>query len=135
MIVITSYSIHYTKLYERVGEQMNSCDLIRNEIESQLHDDPPTLINKGNVIKSGVNAELDELRTLLYSGKDVLMDIQQRETERTGITSLKVAFNNVFGYYIEVRNTHKDRITSYNVCYTKLLRALSIIWFLHGCMF
>ncbi len=94
----------------RVGEQMNSCDLIRNEIESQLHDDPPTLINKGNVIKSGVNAELDELRTLLYSGKDVLMDIQQRETERTGITSLKVAFNNVFGYYIEVRNTHKDKV-------------------------
>jgi len=72
--------------------------------------DPPALLNKGGYIREGVNEELDELRDIAYSGKDYLMQLQQRESEKTGIPSLKVAFNNVFGYYIEVRNTHKEKV-------------------------
>ena len=72
--------------------------------------DPPLLVNKGGVIADGVNAELDELRRISYSGKDYLLQIQQREIEQTGIPSLKIAYNNVFGYYIEVRNAHKDKV-------------------------
>ncbi|MFB6340321.1 DNA mismatch repair protein MutS [Saccharicrinis sp. FJH62] len=95
---------------QRLAEQLNPCDTIRERIRKEINDDPPSLIQKGNVIKSGVNEELDNLRDLAYSGKDYLVKLQQRETERTGIPSLKVAFNNVFGYYIEVRNTHKDKV-------------------------
>lgn len=94
----------------RIGEQMNACKLIRDQIEKEIQTDPPSLVNKGGVIAKGVNAELDELRTIAYSGKDYLLQVQQREIENTGIPSLKIAFNNVFGYYIEVRNTHKDKV-------------------------
>jgi DNA mismatch repair protein MutS len=92
------------------AEQLNPCTSIRERITRELTDDPPNAVNKGNVIAEGVSAELDELRRIQYSGKDYLVDLQQREIERTGITSLKVHFNNVFGYYIEVRNTHKDKV-------------------------
>jgi len=95
---------------QRIGEQFNPCTIIRNRIEKELVLDPPILLNKGNVIAKGVNAELDALREVAYSGKDYLLKIQQRESERTGIPSLKVSYNNVFGYYIEVRNTHKDKV-------------------------
>lgn len=94
----------------RIGEQLNACKLIRDRIEKEIQPDPPSLVNKGGVIAKGVNAELDELRTIAYSGKDYLLQVQQREIENTGIPSLKIAFNNVFGYYIEVRNTHKDKV-------------------------
>ena len=96
----------------RIGEQLNACTLIRDRIEKEIQPDPPSLVNKGGVIAHGVNAELDELRTIAYSGKDYLLQVQQREIERTGIPSLKIAFNNVFGYYIEVRNAHKDKVPS-----------------------
>lgn len=94
----------------RIGEQLNACKLIRDRIEKEIQPDPPSLVNKGGVIAKGVNGELDELRTIAYSGKDYLLQVQQREIENTGIPSLKIAFNNVFGYYIEVRNTHKDKV-------------------------
>ncbi|WP_294608573.1 DNA mismatch repair protein MutS [uncultured Bacteroides sp.] len=94
----------------RIGEQLNICQSIRDRIEKEINNDPPLLINKGGVIKSGVNAELDELRQIAYSGKDYLLQIQQRESELTGIPSLKIGYNNVFGYYIEVRNLHKDKV-------------------------
>ena len=94
----------------RIGEQLNLCVSIRDRIDKEVQNDPPLLINKGGVIKDGVNAELDELRRISYSGKDYLLQIQQRESEQTGIPSLKVAYNNVFGYYIEVRNGHKDKV-------------------------
>lgn len=94
----------------RIGEQLNACKLIRDRIEKEIQPDSPSLVNKGGVIAKGVNAELDELRTIAYSGKDYLLQVQQREIENTGIPSLKIAFNNVFGYYIEVRNTHKDKV-------------------------
>lgn len=94
----------------RIGEQLNICRSIRDRIEKEINNDPPLLINKGGVIKSGVNAELDELRQIAYSGKDYLLQIQQRESELTSIPSLKIAYNNVFGYYIEVRNVHKDKV-------------------------
>ena len=86
----------------RIGEQLNLCISIRDRIAKEINNDPPLLINKGGVIKDGVNEELDELRRISYSGKDYLLQIQQRESEQTGIPSLKVAYNNVFGYYIEV---------------------------------
>ena len=94
----------------QIGEQLNPCALIRERIEREINNDPPALVNKGGVIAKGVNEELDELRMIAYSGKDYLLKIQQREIEQTGIPSLKVAFNNVFGYYIEVRNAHKDKV-------------------------
>ncbi|MDL2245535.1 DNA mismatch repair protein MutS [Parabacteroides sp. OttesenSCG-928-J18] len=94
----------------RIGEQLNLCDTIRRRIEQEVNNDPPALLNKGGVIAHGVNAELDDLRSIAYSGKDYLLKVQQREVERTGISTLKIAFNNVFGYYIEVRNTHKDKV-------------------------
>ena len=94
----------------RIGEQLNLCISIRDRIAKEINNDPPLLINKGSVIKDGVNEELDELRRISYSGKDYLLQIQQRESEQTGIPSLKVAYNNVFGYYIEVRNIHKDKV-------------------------
>lgn len=93
-----------------IGEQLNICRSVRDRIEKEINNDPPLLINKGGVIKPGVNAELDELRQIAYSGKDYLLQIQQRESELTEIPSLKIGYNNVFGYYIEVRNTHKDKV-------------------------
>ena len=93
-----------------IGGQLDICRSIRDRIEREINNDPPLLVNKGGVIKSGVNAELDELRRIAYSGKDYLLQIQQRESELTGIPSLKIGYNNVFGYYIEVRNVHKDKV-------------------------
>lgn len=93
-----------------IGEQLNLCISIRDRIDKEINNDPPLLINKGGVIKEGVNDELDELRQIAYSGKDYLLKIQQRESELTGIPSLKIAYNSVFGYYIEVRNVHKDKV-------------------------
>ena len=94
----------------RVGEQVNTCDTLRERIEREIENDPPQLVQKGGVIKTGVNSELDELRNIAYSGKDYLLKIQEREVQKTGITSLKIGFNNVFGYYLEVRNTYKDQV-------------------------
>ena len=93
-----------------IGEQLNLCPTIRDRIDREINNDPPLLINKGGVIKEGINEELDELRRIAFSGKDYLLQIQQRESETTGIPSLKIAFNSVFGYYIEVRNVHKDKV-------------------------
>ena len=97
---------------KRIGEQLNLCASIRDRIAREIKADPPLLANKGGVIAEGVNAELDELRQIAYSGKDYLLKIQQRETELTGIPSLKIGYNNVYGYYLEVRNTHKDKVPS-----------------------
>ncbi len=94
----------------RIGEQLNVCQSIRDRIDREINNDPPLLVNKGGVIKQGVSAELDELRQIAYSGKDYLLQLQQRESELTGIPSLKIGYNNVFGYYIEVRNVHKDKV-------------------------
>lgn len=94
----------------RIGEQLNVCRTIRDRIAREVKPDPPLLVAKGGVIADGVNEELDELRRIAYSGKDYLLQMQQRESEATEIPSLKIAFNNVFGYYIEVRNTHKDKV-------------------------
>lgn len=93
-----------------LAEQLNPCKTIAEKIDKELNNDPPVQVNRGNAIAEGISEELDELRTILYKGKDYLADLQTRESERTGITSLKVSFNNVFGYYIEVRNTHKDKV-------------------------
>lgn len=93
-----------------IGEQLNVCALIRDRIDREISNDPPSLINKGGVIAKGINPDLDDLRAIAYSGKDYLLKVQQRESETTGIPSLKIAFNNVFGYYIEVRNAHKDKV-------------------------
>ena len=95
---------------QRIGEQLNVCALIRDRIEKEIQPDPPSLVNRGGIIATGVNVELDELRTIAYSSKDYLLKVQQRESEETGIPSLKIGFNNVFGYYIEVRNAHKDKV-------------------------
>lgn len=94
----------------QAGEQLDPCKVLADRIDHDLKDDPPAQINRGNVIAGGVSAELDELRKILYSSKDYLGDLQSRESQRTGISSLKVGFNNVFGYYIEVRNTHRDKV-------------------------
>ncbi|MCK9159399.1 MAG: DNA mismatch repair protein MutS [Bacteroidaceae bacterium] len=93
-----------------IGQQFNLCESIRDRIDREINNDPPSLINKGDIIKAGVNSELDELRELSHSGKKYLLKIQQREIEKTGIQSLKIGFNNVFGYYMEVRNMHKDKV-------------------------
>ena len=95
---------------QRYGEQLNSCRSIYEKIDREINDDPPVKVDKGNVIASGVCEELDELRSLAGSGKEYLVQLQQRESERTGIPSLKVGYNNVFGYYLEVTNTHRDKV-------------------------
>ena len=95
---------------KRVGERLNLCESLRDRIEKEIQPDPPQLVQKGGVIRDGVNAELDELRHIAYSGKDYLLQIQQREAELTGIQSLKIGYNNVFGYYLEVRNTYKNQV-------------------------
>ncbi|MGX5690654.1 DNA mismatch repair protein MutS [Arcticibacter tournemirensis] len=115
------YSIENIKNYctsssseslKTIGEQLNPCVLIREKIEKELHAEPPVMIAKGGVISSGVNEELDRLRKIAFGGKGYLVEIQKREAEATGIPSLKVAFNNVFGYYLEVTNSHKDKVPS-----------------------
>ena len=93
-----------------IGDSLHSCDLLREKIKATLNQDSPVAISKGNAIASGVHAELDELRNIAFSGKEYLEGIEKRESELTGISSLKISFNNVFGYYIEVRNTHKDKV-------------------------
>ncbi|MBE0649293.1 MAG: DNA mismatch repair protein MutS [Bacteroidales bacterium] len=95
---------------EKIAEQINPCSSLANKLERELFEDPPVLINKGQVVSEGVSEELDELRKIAFSGKDYLKQIQQREIKRTGIPSLKIGFNNVFGYYLEVTNTHKDKV-------------------------
>ncbi len=95
---------------QKMGKQLDPCTAVRDRVEKEIKPDPPALLHKGGYIRDKVDEELDELRQIAYSGKDYLMKLQQRESERTGIPSLKVAFNNVFGYYIEVRNTHKDKV-------------------------
>ena len=93
-----------------IGEQLNPCALMRDRIAAEIVDEAPNQLNRGNVIKPGVDTELDQLREIAYQGKDYLLKIQRREVEATGITSLKIGYNNVFGYYIEVTNTHKDKV-------------------------
>ncbi len=93
-----------------IGAQLDCCTEIRERIENEIVPEPPLLLNRGGVVADGVNEQLDELRAIAYHGKDYLMQLQQRESERTGIPSLKISFNNVFGYYIEVRNTYKDNV-------------------------
>jgi len=95
---------------QRLAMQLDPCGEVKDRIEKEIEAEPPALLNKGGVIAAGVSEELDELREIMYSGKNYLVKLQQRELERTGITSLKIGFNNVFGYYIEVRNTHKDKV-------------------------
>lgn len=95
-----------------LGEQLNPCAAIRSRIEKEIVDDAPNQLNRGNVVRQGVNTELDELREMAYQGKDYLMRVQRRESEATGITSLKIGYNNVYGYYIEVTNTHRDKVPS-----------------------
>ena len=94
----------------RVGERLALCEALRDRIDREIHNDPPQLVAKGGVIRDGVNSELDELRRIAYSGKDYLLQIQEREAQQTGISSLKIGYNNVFGYYLEVRNTYKDKV-------------------------
>ena len=94
----------------RVGEMLNVCATLRDRIEREVQPDPPLLVNRGNVIADGFNEELDDLRNISRSGKDYLVKLQERESEETGIASLKVGYNNVFGYYLEVRNTYKDKV-------------------------
>jgi DNA mismatch repair protein MutS len=95
---------------QRLAAQLDPCFEVKERIEREIEPEPPAMINKGGVMASGVSGELDELREIMHSGKVYLLDLQQREMERTGITSLKISYNNVFGYYIEVRNTHKDKV-------------------------
>jgi DNA mismatch repair protein MutS len=95
---------------KHAGDQLNPCALMTSRIARELNPDPPVMVAKGNVIAKGVNEQLDELRDISHSGKDYLLRLQQHESERTGIPSLKISFNNVFGYYLEVTNTHKDKV-------------------------
>ncbi len=95
-----------------IGDSLHACDLLREKIATTLHPEAPVAISKGNAIAMGVHPELDELRSIAFSGKEFLESIERRESEATGISSLKISFNNVFGYYIEVRNTHKDKVPS-----------------------
>ena len=94
----------------RVGERLALCETLRDRIDREIQNDPPQLVAKGGIIRDGVNSELDELRHIAYSGKDYLLQIQEREAQLTGIQSLKIGYNNVFGYYLEVRNTYKDKV-------------------------
>ena len=95
-----------------IGEQLNPCPTIRDRISREIREDAPVAVNRGEVIAEGVNPELDDLRRIAYQGKDYLLNIQQREIAATGISSLKIGYNNVFGYYIEVTNTHRDKVPS-----------------------
>ena len=95
---------------KKLGDQLNPCSFLLEKIERELKDDAPMLIHQGGIIKDGVNSELDELRAIAFSGKDYLLQIQRREVERTGISSLKISYNKVFGYYLEVSNANKDKV-------------------------
>lgn len=95
---------------KKIADQLNPCKVISEKIEAELQNNPPVLVNKGDIIRNGVNTDLDELRRLAHSGKNYLLEIQQRESATTGIPSLKISYNNVFGYFIEVRNMHKDKV-------------------------
>ena len=95
---------------QRVGERLHLCEELRDRITREIENDPPQQVQKGGVIRKGVSDELDELRRIAYSGKDYLLQIQEREAQQTGIASLKIGYNNVFGYYLEVRNTYKDKV-------------------------
>ena len=95
---------------QKIGDQINLCQIIRDKIEKEIDDEAPVLVSKGNVIKTGINKELDDLRSISHSGKDYLLQMQERLMQETGIAKLKIAFNNVFGYYIEVRHMHKDKV-------------------------
>jgi len=97
---------------QKIGEQLNYCKTIRDRIEAEINPNPPAMINKGGIMQKGVNGHLDELRNIAFSGKDYLKQIQEREMERTGIPSLKIGYNNVFGYYLEVTNAHKEKVPS-----------------------
>ncbi|HEY5691215.1 MAG TPA: DNA mismatch repair protein MutS [Cyclobacteriaceae bacterium] len=97
---------------KKLGDQLERCDFLLDKIEKELKDDAPMLVHQGGIIKKGVNAELDELRIIAFSGKDYLLQVQKREVEKTGISSLKISFNKVFGYYLEVSNAHKDKVPS-----------------------
>ena len=99
-----------SEVLKRVGERLSLCESLRDRIEREIQPDPPQLVQKGGVIAQGVNKELDELRSIAYSGKDYLLQIQEREARQTGIQSLKIGYNNVFGYYLEVRNTYKNNV-------------------------
>jgi len=103
-------SVSENKSLKKINDQLNPCVVMRNRLETELNEEAPILLHKGNVINKGINSELDELRAIAYSGKDYLLQIQQREIERTGISSLKISYNNVFGYYLEVTNVHKDKV-------------------------
>ncbi len=98
------------KHLQHIGDQLNPCQAMKERIENEIVEDPPNQIGKGKVIAEGVSDDLDDLRNIAFSGKDYLAQLQRKESERTGISSLKISFNNVFGYYIEVRNTHKDKV-------------------------
>ena len=95
---------------EKISDQLNPCNTLSNKLKNELKEDPPTSVNKGQVISEGISPELDDLRKIAFSGKDFLVQIQERESTRTGIPSLKIGYNNVFGYYLEVTNTHKDKV-------------------------
>lgn len=95
---------------KKLGDQLERCEFLLDKIEKQLKDDAPMLVHQGGIIKKGVNEELDELRSIAYSGKDYLLQVQKREVEKTGISSLKISYNKVFGYYLEVSNAHKDKV-------------------------
>src|SRR5690606_9434098 len=99
-----------SKALRIISEQLNECKHLTAQIETELQDEPPVLVAKGNVIADGVNEELDRLRQIAFGGKGFLLEIQKREAEATGIPSLKISFNNVFGYYLEVTNAHKDKV-------------------------
>ena len=110
-----SHEFHETyepqgKVIRSIGERLSLCESIRDRIAREIVNDPPQMVQKGGVIADGVNAELDELRRIAYSGKDYLLQIQEREAQQTGIQSLKIGYNNIFGYYLEVRNTYKDKV-------------------------
>ncbi len=100
------------KSLQHLGDQLNLCIKLRERIETEIQEDAPALVHKGGIIRAGVHEELDELRDISFKGKDYLQDIQERESAITGIPSLKIAYNNVFGYYLEVRNSHKDKVPS-----------------------
>ena len=110
MPIKTSLSASGIAQLQKMADQLNPCQFLLDKIEKELKEDPPMLVHQGNLIKEGVDEELDDLRKIAYSGKDYLLQLQQREVERTGITSLKIAYNKVFGYYLEVTNAHKDKV-------------------------
>ena len=99
-----------TESLQKIADQLNLCPVLIEKLENTIHDEAPPVLSKGNVIKKGISGELDELRSIIHSGKEFILNIQKKESERTGISSLKVGFNNVFGYYLEVTNVHKSKV-------------------------